>query len=51
MMKRRHWIVHRVDRNRSQGTGGHGARSISLSTVREWKDEVEAAVQTIFEEI
>lgn len=36
MMARRHWIVHRGDRNDSAGKGQHPVRSISKSAVAKW---------------
>jgi hypothetical protein len=41
MMKRRHWIVHRADRNTEKGTGHHPARSLQRATVSTWADAVE----------
>jgi len=40
MMARRHWIVHRADRNELPGQGHYVARSVSPSTVRKWLDAV-----------
>lgn len=40
MMSRRHWIVHRADRNDMPGQGQYSARSISASTVKKWQDSV-----------
>ncbi len=42
MMSRRHWIVHRADRNQAQGSGHFAARSLSPSTVQTWVAAVEA---------
>lgn len=36
MMKRRHWIVHRADRNTATGSGHHGARGLQKATVETW---------------
>jgi hypothetical protein len=36
MMKRRHWIVHRADRNLASGAGHHPARSLQLAVVEDW---------------
>lgn len=36
MMKRRHWIVHRADRNQDSGSGQHSVQSIALPTVKTW---------------
>ena len=40
MMARRHWIVHRADRNDMPGQGHYVAKSISPMTVRKWRDAV-----------
>jgi hypothetical protein len=40
MMKRRHWIVHRADRNDSQGSGHYKARSLQKPTVERWLNAV-----------
>ncbi len=40
MMARRHWIVHRADRNDLAGSGQYAARSLSSTTVRGWRDAV-----------
>lgn len=42
MMSRRHWIVHRADRNQAQGSGQFPARSLSPDTVKTWAAAVEA---------
>ena len=42
MMKRRHWIVHRADRNDAQGAGQFVARSLHPTTVKSWLASVEA---------
>jgi hypothetical protein len=42
MMSRRHWIVHRADRNQAQGSGHFAAQSLSPSTVKTWLAAVEA---------
>jgi hypothetical protein len=41
MMSRRHWIVHRGDRNPAVGRGHHSVRSVSKSTVAKWTKAVE----------
>jgi hypothetical protein len=41
MMKRRHWIVHRADRNQAQGQGQFPAQSLHPNTVKAWKSTVE----------
>ncbi len=40
MMARRHWIVHRADRNDLPGRGHYEARSLDPTTVRRWRDAV-----------
>lgn len=41
MMKRRHWIVHRADRNQAQGQGQFAAMSLHPNTVKAWVVSVE----------
>lgn len=36
MMNRRHWIVHRVDRNYNQGSGQHLAKSLGKNNLILW---------------
>jgi hypothetical protein len=36
MMKRRHWIVHRADRNNATGSGQHAALGLPKATVEAW---------------
>jgi len=38
MMRRRHHIVHRADRNDKQGAEQHAARSIAQDDVTAWRD-------------
>ena len=40
MMARRHWIVHRADRNQILGQGHHVTRSISRKNVQQWLNAV-----------
>jgi hypothetical protein len=47
LMQRRHWIVHRADRNEHSGPGHHVARSISLANVRNWRAHVEPVCRAI----
>lgn len=42
MIKRRHHIVHRGDRNEADGQGHHKAKTIRADTVEGWIDAVEA---------
>jgi len=51
MMKRRHWIVHRMDRSYDAGPGHHSARSIQKSTVEAWKQAVQDVVDEILEQV
>lgn len=41
MMKRRHWIVHRADRNTASGRGHHAARPLQQAAVENWSQAVE----------
>jgi hypothetical protein len=41
MIRRRHHIAHRLDRNETPGRGHHVARSIDRATVERWADVVE----------
>jgi hypothetical protein len=47
MMARRHWIVHRADRNDQGGSGQHHARSLGQATVQTWLDVVRAFGQDV----
>ena len=38
MMKRRHWIVHRADRNTATGRGQHTALALQQAAVEAWRD-------------
>lgn len=40
MMKRRHWIVHRADRNTATGSGQHSALGLKKATVETWSAAV-----------
>lgn len=42
MMKRRHWIVHRADRNPMSGRGHHAAQSIGVKLIEDWIVAVDA---------
>jgi hypothetical protein len=42
MMSRRHWIVHRADRNRAQGSGQFAAQSLPPDLVETWIASAEA---------
>lgn len=40
LMKRRHWIVHRADRNTATGSGQHAALGLQKATVEIWLNAV-----------
>lgn len=40
LMKRRHWIVHRADRNTATGSGQHAALGLQKATVETWSNAV-----------
>lgn len=47
VMQRRHWVVHRADRNIRSGRGHHEARSVRLADFRRWRVHVEALCRAI----
>ena len=47
MMSRRHWIVHRVDRNPAVGRGHHAGQPLSRSIVLRWIGMIERFVGAI----
>lgn len=49
MMKRRHWIVHRADRQDSAGSGHHAARTLKRQTVMTRVDAIEQLGRDILE--
>ena len=51
LMTRRHWIVHRADRNRRAGPGHHEAQSLRKSTVLNWLDLVRSFGSALLVEI
>jgi hypothetical protein len=51
MMKRRHRIVHRADRNESTGSGHYKANSLAKPDVENWIRAVESTVDAICKEI
>jgi hypothetical protein len=51
MMKRRHWIVHRADRNELTGLGHHRTRSIDKGTVNGWLDAIRAFGDAVLERL
>jgi hypothetical protein len=46
-MSRRHWIVHRADRNEGKGSGYHAARPLQKRTVETWLGAVEQLGRSI----
>lgn len=51
LMKRRHQIVHRADRDETGGSGRHRVRSIGRNKVREWIDTAESFCKAVLDEI
>lgn len=51
LMKRRHQIVHRADRDETGGQGNHAVRSIGQVTVRNWIDDVESLGNAVLDEM
>lgn len=51
MMRRRHWIVHRADRNEMTGLGHHRARSIDKSAAKSWLETVRAFGEAVLERL
>jgi hypothetical protein len=51
MMKRRHWIVHRADRNTAAGRGHHAARTIQQTTVEAWSDALSNFGTDVFDKL
>lgn len=51
MMKRRHWIVHRMDRNYDVDSEQPSARSLDKSTVETWKHTVSELVDEILRQV
>lgn len=51
MIKRRHKIVHEMDKNPEVGRGNHGAASIGLPTVNAWMETVELWVDQIDQQV
>ena len=51
LMKRRHQIVHRADRDETGGQGNHTVRSIGQIAVRNWTDDVESFGNAVLNEI
>jgi hypothetical protein len=51
LMKRRHQIVHRADRDETGGQGHHAVKSIGLAKVREWVNAIEGFSNAVLAEI
>jgi len=51
IMKRRHQIVHRADRDETGGKGKHAVRSIGRKKVREWIDAAEELGEAVLNEV
>ena len=51
MMKRRHWIVHRADRNNASGRGHHVALTLQQPAVEAWSNAVEGFGNAIFAQL
>lgn len=51
LMKRRHQVVHRADRDDTGGQGNHTVRSIGQITVRNWIDDVDHFGNAVLNEI
>jgi hypothetical protein len=51
LMKRRHQIVHRADRDEARGSGHHPTRSLSKTQVVEWTNVAEDFVRGVFAEV
>ena len=47
VMQRRHWVVHRADRNTRSGRGHHETRSVRVAEFRRWRVHVEALCRAI----
>lgn len=47
LMARRHWIVHRVDRNATTGRGQHPTQSLGVGTVQGWVKAVRGVGEAI----
>src|SRR5690554_2581801 len=51
LMKRRHQIVHRADRDETGGRGNHSVRSIGRGKVVAWTDAAEAFCNALLNEV
>ncbi len=51
LMKRRHWIVHRTDRNTATGSGQHAALGLQKATVETWLNAVKQFGTSVLNQI
>lgn len=51
MMERRHWIVHRADRNPESGSGQHKCKSIGTKCLDRWITTVETFANEILKQL
>ena len=51
LMKRRHWIVHRADRNTATGSGQHAALGLQKATVETWSNAVKQFGTSVLNQI
>jgi hypothetical protein len=51
LMKRRHWIVHRADRNTATGSGQHAALGLQKATVETWLNAVKQFGTSVLNQI
>ena len=51
MMERRHWIVHKADRNPKTGRGQHKCKSIGTQRLKRWITTVETFAEEILRQL
>lgn len=51
LMRRRHQIVHRADRDEAGGQGNHKVRSVSPAAVNKWITNVEAFIASVLAQV
>lgn len=51
MMKRRHWIVHRADRNTATGSGQHATLGLQKATVEAWSIAVKQFGSSVLNQV
>jgi Arc/MetJ-type ribon-helix-helix transcriptional regulator len=51
MMKRRHWIVHRLDVNPTRGSGQHAAQSLGVQKVLLWLEAVNRVGRCVLDQL